>query len=74
MLVKFSHFDDLERIRRSAKVLKGTPFGISEQLPLEILSRRKQLIPQFQELRSKVIKAYFVKDKIHSNGKEYNPK
>ncbi|VDI22079.1 Hypothetical predicted protein [Mytilus galloprovincialis] len=51
-------------VKKSSKNLKDSPFGISEQLPLEIQKRRKEKLPLLKELRSRDIKAYFVKDKL----------
>ena len=73
ILVKFANFEMRDLVKKSSKNLKDSPFGISEQLPLEIQKRRKEKLPLLKELRSKDIKAYFVKDKICVGGKEYVP-
>ena len=73
ILVKFISFEHRELVRRNAKNLKGSAFGISEQLPIEIQNRRKKLLPRMKELRDREIKAYFVRDKIYVSGKEYKP-
>lgn len=73
MLVKFCNFESRDIVKRSAKNLKDTEFGISEQLPVEIQKRRREQLPLLKELRDKDIKAYFVKDKIFVGGKEYVP-
>ncbi|CAC5374406.1 unnamed protein product [Mytilus coruscus] len=57
-------------VKKSSKNLKDSPFGISEQLPIEIQKRRKEKLPLLKELRSRDIKAYFVKDKIFVGGQE----
>ncbi|CAC5374204.1 unnamed protein product [Mytilus coruscus] len=57
-------------VKKSSRNLKDSPFGISQQLPLEIQKRRKEKLPLLKELRSRDIKAYFVKDKIFVGGKD----
>ncbi|CAC5378147.1 unnamed protein product [Mytilus coruscus] len=73
ILVKFSSFENRDNVKKSAKKLKGSNFGISEQLPLEIQKRRKEKLPIMKQLRDQDVKAYFVKDKIFVGGKEYTP-
>lgn len=73
ILVKFSNFESRDLVKKSAKNLKDTCFGISEQLPLDIQKRRKEKLPILKDLRERDIKAYFVKDRIFVNGKEYLP-
>ncbi|VDI24352.1 Hypothetical predicted protein [Mytilus galloprovincialis] len=74
ILVKFHSFENRDFVKRNAKQLKGSPYGISEQLPREILKRRKEKLPILKDLRERLnLKAYFVKDKIYVNGKEYVP-
>ncbi|VDI58942.1 Hypothetical predicted protein [Mytilus galloprovincialis] len=74
ILVKFHSFENRDFVKRNAKQLKGSSYGISEQLPREILKRRKEKLPILKDLRERLnLKAYFVKDKIYVNGKEYVP-
>ncbi|CAC5411406.1 unnamed protein product [Mytilus coruscus] len=58
---------------KSAKILKGYNYGISEQLPVEIQKRRKEKLPTLKRLRDENVQAYFVRDKIYVGGKEYVP-
>ena len=44
IVAKFTYYPDREKVRKAAKNLKGTEFGISEQYPREIMEKRKQLI------------------------------
>ncbi|CAC5386911.1 unnamed protein product [Mytilus coruscus] len=69
-MVKFANFVMRDLVKKSSRNLRDSPFGISEQLPLEIQKRRKEKLPLLKELRSRDIKAYFVKDKIFMGGKE----
>ncbi|VDI48218.1 Hypothetical predicted protein [Mytilus galloprovincialis] len=73
ILVKFATFESRDLVKRNAKNLKSTEFGVSEQLPKEIQIRRKEKLPILKELREQEIKAYFVKDRIFVGGKEYKP-
>ncbi|CAC5423263.1 unnamed protein product [Mytilus coruscus] len=57
-------------VKKNAKQLKDTNFGISEQLPVEIQNRRREKLPLLKELRQKNIKAYFVRDQIYVGGKD----
>ena len=60
-------------VKKNAKNLKGSSYGISEQLPAEIMKIRKVKLPILKELRDRDVKAYFVKDKMCVGGKEYIP-
>lgn len=71
ILVKFHSPDIRDLVKKNAKELKGTNFGISEQLPIEIQKRRREKLPLLKQLRDREIKAYFVRDKIYVGGKEY---
>ncbi|VDI56200.1 Hypothetical predicted protein [Mytilus galloprovincialis] len=73
MLAKFSSYVHRELVRKNAKTLKNSSFGISEQLPTDVQNRRKELLPLMKELRDQNVKAYFVRDKIHVGGQEYKP-
>lgn len=73
ILAKFASFDSRDLVKKSAKNLKGSNYGISEQLPVEIQKRRKAKLPTLKRLRDENIKAYFVRDKIYVGGKEYVP-
>ncbi|XP_063418873.1 uncharacterized protein LOC134701668 [Mytilus trossulus] len=73
ILVKFASFDSRDLVKKSAKNLKDSNYGISEQLPVEIQKRRKAKLPTLKRLRDENIKAYFVRDKIYVGGKEYVP-
>ncbi|KAH3813162.1 hypothetical protein DPMN_025894 [Dreissena polymorpha] len=42
---KFACYPDKERIRKKSEQLKGTPFGISEQNPKQVMEFRIRLIP-----------------------------
>ena len=49
-VAKFTYFKDRERVRKSAKRLKGTNYGIKEQFPEEVEKRSSKKISNDQEL------------------------
>ena len=70
IVAKFTFFKDRERIRKSAKRLKGTHYGTHEQFPEEIEKRRKPFYPLLRQARRDDKKAVLVKDKLFVNGTE----
>ena len=52
IIAKFVWFKDRERVRLSAKNLKGTLFGISEDFPRQIREVRKKLLPIMRAARN----------------------
>ena len=73
ILVKLGSFENRNFVKKNAKNLKGSSYGISEQLPVEIMKVRKVKLTILKELRDLDVKVYFVKDKICVGGKEYIP-
>lgn len=55
------------------KKLNSFSYGISEQLPAEIMKIRKVKLSILKELSDRNVKAYFVKDNNCVGGKEYIP-
>ena len=51
--------------------LKHTNYNVSDQFPLEIKERRKELIPVMIEARKRGNRANLVRDKLYINGKLY---
>ena len=70
VLAKFHSLEDRERIRKNSKLLNGSAFGMSEQLPVELQNRRKTLLPTLKDLRDREVKAYFARDNIFVDGRE----
>lgn len=70
IVAKFTFFKDRERVRKSGKMLKGTNYGIQEQFPSEIETRRKPLYPLLRQARREDKKAVLVKDRLFVEGKE----
>ena len=57
-------------ILQNAKLLKGKPYGINQQFPAEIESRRRSLYPVMKEAKDR---GKMVRDKLYINNKEYCP-
>ncbi|XP_015759378.1 PREDICTED: uncharacterized protein LOC107338657 [Acropora digitifera] len=47
IIARFLRYPDRERVMSNARILKGKHFGISADLPKEIVDRRKKLLPKF---------------------------
>ncbi|VDI24836.1 Hypothetical predicted protein [Mytilus galloprovincialis] len=62
-----------EFVRKAARELRDTHFGISEQFPKEVNDKRKELWPHFQEARRQRKKAFFKRDRLFIDGVEYCP-
>ena len=73
IVAKFNFFKERERVRKSAKMLKGTNFSIQEQFPEEIEKRRKPLYPLLKAARQADKRASLVKDRLYVEGKEVLP-
>jgi len=65
IVCRFKNFKDREVVRKAARELKGTRYGVSEQFPKEINDRRKLLWPYFQEARRQNKKTYFKRDRLY---------
>ncbi|XP_060597999.1 uncharacterized protein LOC132751777 [Ruditapes philippinarum] len=71
IVAKFTEFHDREKVRRAAKELKGSNFGISEQFPKEIVEQRRKLIPIMLQARKDGKEAYLKVDKLYINNQLY---
>ncbi|XP_052224256.1 uncharacterized protein LOC127839903 [Dreissena polymorpha] len=71
IVAKFAYYPDKERVRKESKQLKGTPFGISEQYPREVMDIRRRLIPFMKNARSEGKEAYLKIDKLYINKQLY---
>ncbi|CAC5420788.1 unnamed protein product [Mytilus coruscus] len=70
---EFRNFKEREFVRKAAKELRETHFGINEQFPKEVNDKRKELWPHFQEARRQREKAFFKRDSLFIEGVEYCP-
>ncbi|XP_052818029.1 uncharacterized protein LOC128244052 [Mya arenaria] len=71
IVAKFANFPDREKVRRAAKELKGTIYGISEQFPREVVEQRRKLIPIMLQARKDGKEAYIKVDKLFINHQLY---
>ncbi|VDI13209.1 Hypothetical predicted protein [Mytilus galloprovincialis] len=74
IVCRFVNFKQRELVRKAARELKDTKYGINEQFPKEINDRRKALWPHFQEARRQRKKAFFKRDRLFIEGNEFTPK
>ena len=56
IIVPFSFYKDTEDILSSARVLKGTSYGISRDYPQEITRARQKLWPQYKAAQENPLK------------------
>jgi len=71
IVAKFSDYPVRENVRRAARKLKGTNFGISEQYPKEVVEKRRQLVPIMLQARKDGKEAYLNVDKLYINKQLY---
>ena len=71
IVCRFSFFKDRELVRNSSKDLRHTDFSIKEQLPREVLNRRRILHKKFQEARQQNRHATLHRDILVIDGTEY---
>ncbi|CAG2188707.1 unnamed protein product [Mytilus edulis] len=74
IVCRFVNYKQRELVRKAARELKDTKYGINEQFPKEINERRKALWPHFQEARRQKKKAFFKRDRLFIDGNEFLPK
>jgi hypothetical protein len=70
---RFLYYNDLAYIIQNAKLLKGKPYGINQQFPAEIESRKRSLYPVMKEAKDRGKMVKMVRDKHYINNKEYCP-
>ncbi|XP_052280800.1 uncharacterized protein LOC127878317 [Dreissena polymorpha] len=71
IVAKFAFFPDKERVRKAANQLKGTPFGIAEQYPPEIMEKLRKLVPIMRAAQSEGKEAYIKVDRLFINKQLY---
>jgi len=76
IVAKFTFFKDRELVRMTApQVLTGTDYGVSEQYPQEIESKRKPLYSVAKKAKAdKNNTVKLIRDKLYINGELYIPK
>lgn len=72
IVARFTKFKDREMIRLEApKVLKGTPYGVYEQFPIQIEERRRSLYPVLKEAKRRGDRVKLVRDRLYVNNQLY---
>ena len=75
IIARFLRYPDRERVMSNARILKGKHFGISADLPKEIVDRRKKLLPKFFAAKKAGKVAYFRRaepDKLFIDGRLFS--
>lgn len=73
IVARFIYYSDLQMVLQNAHKLRGTPFGISEQFPTEIINRRKKLYPIMREAKQQRRDVVLVRDRLFIDGEQYVP-
>jgi hypothetical protein len=73
IIARFLYYNDLAYIIQNAKLLKGKPYGINQQFPAEIESRKRSVYPVMKEAKDRGKMVKMVRDKLYINNKEYCP-
>ena len=72
IVAKFNFYPDKVNILRNAKKLAGTNIGISEKFPVEIIEKRKKLLPEYKKAKAANKKAKLVYDKLIIEGQVFH--
>ena len=59
IIARFLRSSDREKVTSTAKKLKGKNFGISVDLPKEIVDQRKKLMPEYKQAKKDGKNAFF---------------
>ena len=71
IIARFLRYPDREEVMSNARKLKGKDFGISPDLPKEILERRRKKMHQFKKAKQDGKTAFFSRaepDKLFVDG------
>lgn len=71
IVARFLYHNDLVNVKKNAYKLKGKPYGIHEQYPVEIEERRKKLYSVQKRLKESGRRTKLVRDKLYVDGKLY---
>ena len=69
IVAKFALYKEREMVRKQGKELEGTNYSVFEQFPIEIVEKRKRLIPKMKEAKRKGHKAWVSYDTLYIDGK-----
>ncbi|KAL3997010.1 hypothetical protein ACER0C_009666 [Sarotherodon galilaeus] len=71
IVAKFGHFKQKEQVKSRGRELKGTDFSVNDQLPKEILERRRVLFPIRRGFIQKGSRAVIAVDRLYVDGQLY---
>jgi hypothetical protein len=71
IVVKLNSYTDKETIKSKGPLLRGTNFGVRDQYPREIVSRRNELYPIMRRERERGKNCRLVRDKLYIDGVEF---
>ena len=71
-MISFITQGERDLIWRNRRLFKGSNYYIKEDLPQEVESNAKELIPVYKEALKMKKKAYMVRDQLFIEGKRYN--
>ncbi|KAL3971398.1 trafficking protein particle complex subunit 12 [Sarotherodon galilaeus] len=71
IVAKFGHFKQKEQVKSRGRELKGTDFSVNDQLPREILERRRVLFPVRRSFIQKGSRAVIAVDRLYVDGQLY---
>jgi hypothetical protein len=74
IVARFIYHRELAYVLVNAYKLKGKPFGINQQSPLEVENKRKQLYPVMKKARDNGLFIRMVRGKLHIDNNLYTPK
>jgi uncharacterized coiled-coil protein SlyX len=73
IVAMFTRYPDKLKVQKKAGNLRDTDYGIADQFPREIVSRRKALIPFLKDARDRGNHAVLAVDKLFINGSRFFP-
>lgn len=69
IVAKFTLYKEKEFVRKQWKTLMGTPFFVNEQLPKEVVDKRKRLLPRMKAAREQGKTSWISYDTLYIDGK-----
>ena len=69
IVAKFTLYKEKELVRKQWKSLMGTQYFVNEQLPREVVNKRKALMPKMKAARDQGKTAWISYDTLYIDGK-----
>ncbi|KAK3097448.1 hypothetical protein FSP39_009714 [Pinctada imbricata] len=73
IVIRFLFAHDREMVLRNRYKLRGSPFSVREQFPVEMEDRRRKLFPVADQMRDRGHHVKIVRDKLFVDGELYDP-